>query len=112
MVEKRTSKRVAFRNTVHFGPSPHRPRNHKSLIADLSGVGVCIKTNTVYKPGTILFMVIETADRSYEAEGVVAWSNKVPSKPARIAKKGMGIKFTHVDPELVDLYEEKLKAAV
>jgi hypothetical protein len=57
-------------------------------------------------------MVIETADRSYEAEGVVAWSNKVPSKPARIAKKGMGIKFTHVDPELVDLYEEKLRAAV
>jgi Tfp pilus assembly protein PilZ len=109
MRENRTSKRVAFQNTAYFSPSPHRPYNHKSFIADLSAVGICIKTNTLYKPGTRLFMVIETADKSYDAEGIVTWVKKVPLRLIQTARYSMGIKFTHVDPELIDLYEKKLK---
>jgi Tfp pilus assembly protein PilZ len=109
MRENRTSKRVAFQNTAYFGLSPHRPHNQKSFIADLSAVGICIKTNRLYKPGTMLFMVIETADKRYDAEGVVTWAKKAPLRLVQAVRYSMGIKFTHVDPELIDLYERKLK---
>jgi hypothetical protein len=85
MRENRTNKRVAFRNTVHFGPSPHKPYDHKSFAADLSSLGACIKTDTFYRPGTILYMIIGTDDKSYGAEGVVTWAKKVSLKFVRIA---------------------------
>lgn len=54
-------------------------------------------------------MIVETDDKSYGAEGVVTWVKNVPLGFVRIVKHSVGIKFTHADPELVDLYEEKLK---
>ncbi len=103
----RRTKRVAFRRTVHFGPSPQKPHDHIAFTTDLSEEGTHIKTNGVYKPGTRLYLVVENDDRSYEAEGVVVWAKKVTPKLVRNVKNGMGIKFTHVNPELVDLYQEK-----
>ena len=108
MGHTRISKRVPFRNTVHFGPQ--RPPEHTSFVTDMSESGLCVKTNKVYKPGTRLHLVIDTRERNYEAEGVVMWARKVPVRLVQVLKNGMGIKFTRVSKELVGLYQEKVKA--
>jgi Tfp pilus assembly protein PilZ len=107
---KRRSKRVPFRNTIHFGP--HRPPEHTSFIIDLSDSGVGLKTNRVFKPGTKIYMSIETPDKGFEAEGVVVWAKRVTPRMVQLVKTGMGVKFTHVDHELLHIYEEKLKEAL
>jgi Tfp pilus assembly protein PilZ len=104
---RRKSKRVPFRNTIRFGPHIHP--DHTSYITDLSDNGVCLKTNKVFDPGTKLYMLIDTHEKSYKAEGVVVWERRVAPKSVQIVKVGMGIKFTHVDHELVDLYHDLLK---
>lgn len=101
----RISKRVPFRYTVFYGPT--NPPEHTSFVTDISETGICIKTNTVYKPGTKLYLVIETPTKSYEAEGIVAWARKAPQRMIHIVKNGMGIKFTRVEKELIELYKEK-----
>jgi Tfp pilus assembly protein PilZ len=108
MIKERTRKRLAFLNPVHFGPD--NPPQHISLITEFSDRGAHVKTNRVYGPGTRLYLVIDTPDRRYEAQGVVVWAKKVPQMVAPYVKHGMGIKFTHVKQDLVDLYKEKLKA--
>jgi len=69
MAEVKRSKRVAFRNTVYYGPK--NPPEHVSFITDLSETGLCIQTSRVFQPGTRLYMIIEVASRRFEAEGVV-----------------------------------------
>lgn len=107
MVQRRISKRVPFRSTVHFGQK--MPSEHTSFVTDISDGGLCVKTNKVYKPGTRLYLVIDARKRNYEAEGVVMWAKKVPVRLVQVLKNGMGIKFTHVSKELVELYQERLK---
>lgn len=108
MEERRTSKRVAFSTTVHFGPPPDRPHDHKSFVTDLSDKGICVKTKKVFTPGTKLHLFVDSYYKSYYAEGVVAWSKK---PPLRFLWKNycMGIKFTSVDHYLTALYEEETK---
>jgi Tfp pilus assembly protein PilZ len=110
LLEKRKTKRVAFRNTVLYGQSPDKPHQYTSFVADLSGNGIGIKTYRAFKPGTRLYLIIKAADKSYDAEGAVVWAKRVTPGLLQFVKTGMGIKFTHVDPELVDIYEKKLKA--
>jgi Tfp pilus assembly protein PilZ len=105
--KRRKIKRVTLRNTIHFGP--HRPFEHTSYITDLSDKGVGLKTNRVFMPGTKLYMSIETAYGGYEAEGIVVWAKKITPKMVQLVKTGMGVRFTHVNNGLVNLYEEKIK---
>jgi Tfp pilus assembly protein PilZ len=69
-----------------------------------------MKTHRAFKPGTRLYMIVKAPDKSYNAEGVVVWAKRVTPGLLQLVKTGMGIKFTHVDPGLVDVYEKKLKA--
>ena len=105
VAKDRISKRVAFRNTVYYGPTD--PPEHISFITDLSETGLCIQTNRVFTPGTKIYLVIETSGRRFRAEGVVIWAKKVPPNFIQLVKNGMGIKFTRVDKELLDAYRKK-----
>jgi Tfp pilus assembly protein PilZ len=107
VIKRRRAKRLAFPYTLYF--APQRPPAHKSFIKDLSDKGVGVKTSVAFSPGTKLYLLIETAEKIYKAEGVVAWSNHTTPGLVQLVKTGMGIKFTYVDQELVDLYEEKFR---
>jgi Tfp pilus assembly protein PilZ len=107
VIKRRRAKRFAFPYTLYFGPL--RPPPHKSFIKDLSDKGIGVKTNVAFSPGTKLHLIIETADKIYRADGVVAWSNQTTPGLVQLLKTGMGIKFSHVDQGLIDLYEEKFR---
>ncbi|MEE9542935.1 MAG: PilZ domain-containing protein [Thermodesulfobacteriota bacterium] len=100
------SKRVPFRVIVRYGSS--MPPEYSSFIANISDTGVYLKTNRVFKPGTLLFMTIETDEKSFECEGIVSWARRVPPGLERITRCGMGIRFTKVPDELLKIYKEKL----
>jgi Tfp pilus assembly protein PilZ len=104
---RRTGKRLTLRNTIYFGP--HRPPAHTSFIKDLSNKGVGVKTDRAFEPGTKIYMAIEADYKIYGAEGVVVWSKRITPGLVQLVKTDMGIKFTHVDHELVNFYEEKIK---
>ncbi len=102
----RDSERVEFRCKVKFGPDGKL--DHMALVTDFSENGLCIKTSDIYKDGTELSMLIESQGKSYEAKGVVMWAKKPPPGIVRTAVKcGMGVRFTSVDRDLVDLYNSK-----
>ncbi len=107
MKKGRIYHRVAFRSLISFGPEA--PPEHTSFITDLSDRGTHIKTNSVYKPGTKIYMVIESPDSEYAAEGVVVWAKKAPVRLAHIVKCGMGVEFTRIDPALSAFYQEQLE---
>ncbi|MEE9542934.1 MAG: PilZ domain-containing protein [Thermodesulfobacteriota bacterium] len=100
------NKRVPFRVLVRYGPE--NPPKFNSFITDFSDTGVYLKTNTVFRPGTNLFLTIEVDGVKYDCEGVVSWSKRVPRGMERSSKNGMGIKFTTLPDELSSLYIEKL----
>ncbi|MFQ5480615.1 MAG: PilZ domain-containing protein [Thermodesulfobacteriota bacterium] len=106
MEEKRDSKRIPFRHNVHYGLT--EPPQFISFITDISVTGLYIKTNKVFAPGTKLFLLIEANESLFKAEGIVVWSKKAPPHLVRHMKSGMGIKFTHVTGELMELYKNKV----
>jgi hypothetical protein len=108
----RKRKRVPFQATAYFSVSPGKTHDHRALVTDLTDQGACIKTKIVHKPGTRLNMVIHIDDMSYKAEGVVAWweNHYSSSRLAPVLKCRMGIRFTHVDPGVVEIYQQKMKA--
>lgn len=105
MSDKRDSRRIPFRFIVKYGTT--RPLEHTAFLTDLSDSGICIKTRTVFKPGTTLYMSIENSGMCHECQGVVEWAKKVPASLARVRKSGMGIRFTQACPELIAYYKEK-----
>ncbi|MFQ5353352.1 MAG: PilZ domain-containing protein [Thermodesulfobacteriota bacterium] len=106
MEERRISKRVPFRSNVRFGPA--EPPQFTALITDISDTGTYIKSNRIFPAGTKLFLVIETPEGPFKAQGIVAWAKKAPPHLMRHMQSGMGISFTEVDRGLIDLYREKL----
>ena len=103
---KRISKRVPFRSIVKYGPFP--PPEHTSFVVDLSDTGVGIRTNKVFKPGTELHMNFELDEKTTcRAVGIVQWAKTAPAELARMIKTGMGIRFTHMEKELLALYRKK-----
>lgn len=105
MAEKRISPRVPFRNVVRFGHE--KPVSIFSYIVDLSDTGMFLKTVKVYKPGSRLFLEIDTEEETIEVEGVVAWAKRVPPNLLNVAKGGMGIKFIKIESKLIEYYNNK-----
>ncbi len=100
-------KRVPFRVLVRYGPED--PPKFNSFITDFSDTGVYLKANRVFSPGTNLFMTVEVDGNKFNCEGVVSWSKKVPRGMERTAKSGMGIRFSSIPKELLDIYTERLQ---
>lgn len=107
MVKRQRIWRIPFIKPVHFGPE--RPLEHTSFCTDLSLGGICIKTDIDYRPDTRLYIIIKTVDKSCEADGLVVWSKKATPGLTPFVKNGMGIKFTSVDQELLQLYEKEIR---
>ncbi len=105
--DNRQSKRLPFNHSAKFGQK--NPPGRISFVTDLSEGGVCLKTNTVFQPGTKVYLSITVDGLSYEAEGVVAWAEKAPPALQHQVKGGMGIKFTDVDHALLEVYNGKLQ---
>ncbi len=105
MSDKRDSKRIPFRFIVKYGTA--LPPEHTAFLTDLSDSGIRIQTNKVFKPGTTLYMSIENSGTCHECVGVVEWAKKVPPRLVRLAKNGMGIRFTQACPKLVAYYKKK-----
>ncbi len=106
MSDNRASKRIPFRNNVRYGHT--NPPQSISFITNLSDTGLYIKTNKIFVPGTKLFLLIETGEGRFEAEGIVIWAKKAPPHLVRHIKSGMGIQFTRVASELIELYRTKI----
>ena len=100
------NKRVPFRVLVRYGLE--RPLQFNSFITDFSDTGVYLKANKVFKPGESLLMTIEVNGDSYDCEGTVSWSKRVPQGFERSIKSGMGIRFSSLPKQLLDIYVEKL----
>jgi Tfp pilus assembly protein PilZ len=107
MVKRQRIWRIPFIRPVYFGPE--RPLEHTSFCTDLSLGGICIKTDIDYRPGTRLYMIIKTFDKSCEADGLVVWSKNGTTGLIPFIKNSMGIKFTSVDQGLVQLYEKEIR---
>jgi Tfp pilus assembly protein PilZ len=104
---QRWSQRLPLRHNTKFGQQ--NPPGRISFITDLSEGGVCLKTNTVFSPGTKVYLDIAIESINYEAEGVVAWAEKAPPEIMHQIKGSMGIKFTKVDKELMEVYMNQLQ---
>lgn len=104
-LNKRISKRVPFRVPVKF----RRDGEFLStgLGIDVSATGLCIKTTTVFPPGTVLKIEIPYNNQTFHAVGVVMWAKKVPPNLIYTVKAGMGIRFNKIDSHLEALILEK-----
>jgi len=114
MKEKRTSKRVSYKKPVEFGlvrfgPPPEPPK-YKGYMVDLSGGGIFIKTDRVFKQGIKLTLEIKDGGKCYKMEGTVTNANKVPPALANTVKSGMGILIENPHPELLRIYNDKADA--
>ena len=108
--DKRQSKRLPFNHDAKIGKKNQPGRI--SFITDISDGGICLKTNTVFAPGTMVYILITIDGVSYEVEGIVAWGNNAPPALAHQVKGSMGIRFTEINKELLALYNDKLLATV
>lgn len=102
-MEKRRAERHKKRLSIKFGPD--HPDNI-GFMEDISATGLRIKSNHVYKPGTVLKLELEDHDIKMYAEGIVTWAKKAPPQMMRIARCGMGISFLRIDSNMVHYFEE------
>ncbi len=109
MAEKRNNKRVFFRNVVRFGSG--RPLEFTSMGKDLSSTGLGMETYWAFEPGTTIYMLIDANGVRYGAKGTVVWSNRVSPGVVQPETTGVGIQFTRVDSELMDIYRQKAGVA-
>jgi len=109
-VDKRQSRRLPFSHSARFGQK--NPPGRISFVTDLSEGGVCLKTNTVFLPGTRVYLSITIDEVNYEAEGMVAWAEKAPPGIIHQVKGEMGIKFTQVNEGLLEVYNNRLQVSI
>ena len=104
-IEHRESKRIPLRSKIKYGIA-NRLEN-VAICSDLSETGVCIRTNNILEQGTKILMRIEFDGRNFDAEGVVMWARQVPKGLEKVKKSGMGVRFTEVDEELINIYVKR-----
>jgi len=102
MAEKRFEHRRKKRLTVKFGPSDLQ---FLGFTVDVSVEGLFIESNTVFRPGTLLRVQLNTRDgQTILLDGEVRWGKKYPAYAHKL-RSGMGllVKTFH---EGQDLFEE------
>jgi Tfp pilus assembly protein PilZ len=107
----RKKERFDYKTSAYFTIDPNGSHDQRALITDLTDEGACIKTKTIYKKGTLLYMTVQIGESSFGAEGKVAWAapHKGSSGLVPILKHLMGVRFTKVHPGLAKFYKEKVK---
>jgi Tfp pilus assembly protein PilZ len=92
-MEKRDNRRLDKRLFVKFGEQ--RPE-HIGFTGDVSNTGLFIKSNTIFRPGTLLHVELSLPDETViRLNARVMWAKKVPPNLMRFVKKsGMGVQLT------------------
>ncbi len=106
--EKRHNERLKLQRAVLFGTE--KPPRHWAYITNISGEGIFIKTNMVFRSGTKLHIIIKEKDQNHEMTGEVMRANKVPPAFSSEGMSGMGIKLIKFNKEVMERYEEIFKA--
>ncbi len=97
-MERRSQKRIPKRLPVRFGQNG---LDRVGFTDDLTSISLFIKSNTVFPPGTSLWIQVTLPDKkTVDMIGMVVWAKKVPSNLIHCVKKcGMGIHLTHFPKE-------------
>ncbi len=61
-----------------------------------------METHWAFDPGTTLNLCIDGPDKRYHAEATVVWSKRHSPGVVQTETAAMGVKFSHVDQELMD----------
>ena len=98
----RSADRQRWRFKVTLGSSA-------SFTTDVSKGGFCTEVMRVLPPATSIRGSIEGFGRKVLFAGRIAWTS--PGDPSLNVRGRMGISFTEVGPELVELFEYRSRAS-
>ncbi len=107
-INKRKSRRIPFNQSVYYAERL-QAEGRRGVITQLSNGGLFIKDSHVLQENSRVYMTIYVDDKTYEAEGTVAWTNDEPPMFGSLVENGMGIKFDKVDARLLMVYKQKLE---
>lgn len=101
--EKRITHRAKRRVMVRFGEGTP---TKTAFTKNVSGTGLFLQTNSVFRPGTVLSIEMQFADRTFAMWARVIWAKKVPPQLAHVLECGMGVCFLEPTPEWLSFYED------
>ena len=104
---KRVIKRANRRLMVRYGT---REPEKTAFTKNLSESGMFLQTNSVFKPGTTIQVLMEFPDRTFNMWARVVWAKKVPAQLTYILGSGMGICFIDPTAEWVEYYKRWAKS--
>ena len=100
--DNRISNRTRRRVKVRYGVG--KPEK-TGFTKNLSETGLCIRTNSVFKPGTTLQVEVQFPGRSFTMWSRVVWAKKVPPQLAHLIDCGMGVSFINPTQDWLDFYQ-------
>ena len=103
---KKFVKREAKRFMVRYGTSE---LTKSAFTRNVSETGMCLQTNTVYKPGTRIQVQFELEDRTFFMLARVVWAKTVPSRLVYMSQCGMGICFIEPSINWIQYYNKWIK---
>jgi hypothetical protein len=89
---------------VRFGTAK---ADRTGFTKNLSATGLCIRTNSVYKPGTTLQVEVQGPDKTYSMWAKVVWAKKVPAQLAHVLDCGMGLALVNPDPGWLEFLQDR-----
>ena len=94
--EQRGSVRYSVQLQVRFGV---HGLDRRAPVANVSEGGMCIKTNDVYKAGTVIFSALELPTGDVHLRGEIMWAIRVPEQQTEYMEHGMGVQFLDAGSE-------------
>jgi hypothetical protein len=73
---------------------------------NISGTGLRLQTNHVFKPGTTIQIEIHMPDQVVNMWARVVWAKKVPPQLAHVLECGMGLSFVDPPSEWLEYFKE------
>ncbi|MCP3981744.1 MAG: pilus assembly protein PilZ [bacterium] len=101
--EKRRTERARRRLMVKFGQTK---ADKTGFTKNLSATGLSVKTNSVFKPGTTIQIVVDFQERAFTMWGRVCWAKKVPPQLSHVLDCGMGIQFVDPPEDFLEFFRE------
>ena len=94
--ERRGSVRYSAQLQVRFGV---QGLDRQAPVANVSEGGICIKTNEVYKTGTLIILALDLRGETMHLRGEVMWAIRVPEQQTEYMEHGMGVQFLDAGSE-------------
>ena len=100
--ERRKSVRYAAQLYVRFGL---QGLDRVAPVGNISEGGLCVKTNDVYKTGSLILLALELPGAEIHLRGEVMWAIRVPEHQTETMEHGMGVQFLDAGPEWRKAFE-------